>query len=352
MSWDIIRTLVAKDVTLYFKNRFFAFVTVLALVAYTVTYFLMPSTVDETLEIGLYAPAAPASFVEQLTEEGVDVIDADSEEALKEAVSAGDYPVGVVLPADMLAKLQSGAKPQMHVYFTSDMPAEFRDMYAIVFEELAFTMQGQALDIDFTEEVLGPDMAGQQIPPRDRMLPLLAVFILMMETMGLASLISMEIEAGTLRALLVTPLSVEGLFLGKGLTGVGMAFVQVSLLMGVTGGLGRQPLLVLLALLLGSLLVTGIAFLMASVSRDMMSVMGWGMLALLLLAIPSLNVLLPGLTSDWIKVIPSYYLVDTVYQVVNFGAGWGDMMLNLLILLTSALVFLGLGTVVLRRKFT
>lgn len=352
MNWDVIRTLVAKDVTLYFKNRFFAFVTVLALVAYIVMYFLMPSTVDETLEIGLYAPAAPPSFVQQLTDEGVDVIDANSEAALKEAVAAGDYPVGVVLPADMLAKLQSGAKPQMHVYITSDLPAEFRDMYTILFEEMAFTMQGQALDIDFTEEVLGPDMAGQQIPPRDRMLPLLAVFILMVETMGLASLISMEIETGTLRALLVTPLSVEGLFLGKGLTGASMAFVQVTLLMGVTGGLGRQPLLILLALLLGSMLVTGIAFLMASVSKDMMSVMGWGVLALLLLAIPSLNALLPGLTSDWIKIIPSYYLVDTVYRVVNFGAGWGDVTLNLLILLASALVFLGLGVVVLRRKFT
>ena len=31
MNWEMIRTLVAKDFVLYFRNRFFAFVTILAL---------------------------------------------------------------------------------------------------------------------------------------------------------------------------------------------------------------------------------------------------------------------------------------------------------------------------------
>jgi ABC-2 type transport system permease protein len=83
----------------------------------------------------------------------------------------------------------------------------------------------------------------------------------------------------------------------------------------------------------------------------MMSVMGWGVLAILILVIPSLNIALPGLVTGWIKLIPSFYLVDTVHQVINFGAGWADVGGNLLILLAFSLAFLALGVLALRRKF-
>lgn len=37
--------------------------------------------------------------------------------------------------------------------------------------------------------------------------------------------------------------------------------------------------------------------------------------------------------SDWIKVIPSYYVVDTLHPTLNFGATWADLLPNLLVLL-------------------
>ncbi len=131
---------------------------------------------------------------------------------------------------------------------------------------------------------------------------------------------------------------------------MGLAFTEAAILMLATGGLSQQPLLILVALFIGALLVTGIGFLMASVAKDMMSVMGWGILALLVLAIPAMGVLLPGTVSNWAKIVPSYYLVDTVHRVSNFGAGWADMSQNLLILLAFALVFLFLGVFVLNRR--
>lgn len=352
MEWRMIRTLVIKDVTLFFKDRFFAFITVLALVAYAVVYFLMPSSVEETMELGLVASGIPADFFRQMEVEGLVVREMETEAALREAISGGDLPAGVVFPDDMAQQAASGEKPRVDLYVASDTPGEIRELYAILLRELTFTMSGRPLRLEVSEETLGPDMAGQQIATRDRMLPLFAVFLLMMETLGLASLITAEITGGTLRALLVTPLTVEGLFLGKGITGVGLAFGEASLLMAVTGGLAQRPLLILVALFLGSLLVTGIAFLMASASKDMMSVMSWGVLALLLLAIPAFGVLLPGVVSEWVRVIPSYYLVDTVHRASNFGAGWADLAGNLLALLLFSAAFMGLGIVVLRRKFT
>lgn len=351
MDGRIITTLVAKDLSLFFKNRFFALITVLGLVFYIVTYFLIPQTVDETLDLALYAPALPAVLVE-LESEGLELHRMASEEALKAAVAGGDYQVGVVLPDDLSDRIVAGEKIQVHLYFSTELPDEFQQLYVIFLQELAFMIAGQPLNIETTEEVLGPDLAGMQIPPRDRLLPLLAIFVLMMETLGLASLISMEIEAGTLQALLVTPMNVQHLFLGKGLTGTFLAFGQAVLLMAVTGGLSRQPGLILLALLLGSILVTGIGFLLASVARDMMSVMSWGVVALLALAVPAVTILLPGTASGWVRVLPSYYLIATVHQVLNFNAGWAQVWPNLLGLAGFSASFVALGILVLRRKFT
>jgi ABC-2 type transport system permease protein len=122
-------------------------------------------------------------------------------------------------------------------------------------------------------------------------------------------------------------------------------------LMAVTGGLNQQPLIIIVALLLGSLMVTGLGFLIASVATDIMSVMAWSVPVILLLALPALGLLLPGITTDWVQIIPSYYLIDTVYGAATLNLGWADAGSNLLILAAFSLAFMALGIVVLRRKF-
>ena len=46
--------------------------------------------------------------------------------------------------------------------------------------------------------------------------------------------------------------------------------------MAAVGGLAEGPAIIILALLLAALLVTGVGFLIASLARDMMSVLAWG----------------------------------------------------------------------------
>ena len=350
MNVTMLAALVGKDVKLYFSNRFFALVTVLGLVTYVAVHFLMPATVDEKLELGLFLAEMPPTLEELLTSEEVKFQRANTVEALRQAVLNGDVPAGYAFPADVMAQLGSGGKVTAQLFLSPDVPPEFVGMYEVILHEFAFALSGQGLDIETTEIVLGPDMAGEQIAPRQRMLPLLTVFVLMVECLGLASLISAEVEAGTIQALLVTPLTMVGLFVGKGLFGTLFAFSQATLLMLITGGLVHRPLLVLTALLFGAALVTGVAFLLGSVGRDLMSVMAWGILANLLLVLPTFTILVPGLASNWIKLIPSYYLVDTIYRTINFEAAWGDVAQNLLLLLAYAAAFLALGVVVLKRK--
>ncbi|MFC1846598.1 ABC transporter permease [Chloroflexota bacterium] len=350
MNFGVIKTLVAKDIRLFFRNRFYALITVIALIFYLIIYFLMPPVVDETLEVGLYAPVVPPSFQLIQAAEGIDFIVFESDEALKQAVTDGEYQSGISLPADIMQKFEAGEKPHIVLYFSA-AAADFKDTIEVMIRELAYQETGQALAIDVSYDILGPDLLGEQIPPRDRMRLMLVIALVVFEMMGLASLIVEEVEQGTIRALLVTPMSVRDFFTAKLIMGTGLAFVQGLLFIAIVGGLNSQPLLVITALFLGSILFTGSGFLIASLSRDMMSSMGWGIIAILIYVIPAFGIMFPGTVTGWAKFIPSYYLADTIHQASNFNAGWGDNWSNLLILLGFIALVVLLGIMALRRKF-
>ena len=350
MNARIVGALIAKDVSLFFRNRLFAVLTALGFVFYLAAYFLMPSSVDERLDIGLYSAAIPPAF-ERIQEEGLAIELVESEVALKEAVSDGRLVAGVTLPAELSLASGPGQKAHVTVYFAAGTPAEIKDAVGVLIREVAFLQAGQPLAIRVSEETLGPNMLGIQIPPRDRLRPLLAIFILLVETMGVATLIGEEIGRGTIRALLVTPMTLRDLFAAKGIMGVGLAFGQATLFMAIVGGLGKQPLVMLATLLLGAVLVTGVGFLIGSAARDMQSAMPWLIVAFVPLAIPAIGVVFPGTVTGWVKVIPSYYLVDTVHRAANFGSGWGDVWQSLLMLMAFNLIIVWLGIMALRRRF-
>ncbi len=346
-----IRALVAKDFTLFFRNRFFALVTLLGLAVYVALYFVMPSSVNETMDIGLYGPAL-LPIADQTQQQGLEIHVVESEDDLKDGVTSHDYVAGIAIPGDLIERLASGQRPHIDLYFASDTPEEAQAAVSSLIRELIYAQTGQPLAVDFATQVLpGPDMVGKQIPPRDRMRPLFAVLLIVFETYGLATLITEEIEHRTIQALLVTPVSVKDLFAAKGITGITLAFGQGVLFMAVVGGLNDQPVIIILALLLAALLVTGVGFLIASLAKDMMSVLAWGVLALVILVIPGMGVMFPGMITEWAKVIPSYYVVDTVDRVANYGSGWPDIWQNLLILVAFSGAFLLVGMMALRRRF-
>jgi len=351
MNLRIAATLIRKDAVLFARNRFFVVLTALGLVAYIVIYFVMPASVDETLEMGLYAPGQVPPVLEDVQGQGLKIEEVDSEEALRQAVIDGRYLAGIALPPDFMDELMSGRRPALSVYFGPDTPEGVKLAVRSLIEELAYIQTGQPLPVEVTEEIVGMDMAGRQIPPRDSLRPVFAVLLLITETLFLATLISEEVERRTIQALLTTPAKVRDLLTAKGAVGVSLAFSEALLFMAIVGGLATQPLPIVVALLLGGVLVTGISFLLATVGRDMMSVMAWGIPVVVVLVIPALSVLFPGALTGWIKVIPSYYLVDTVNRAANLGAGWGDVWTNLIALLAFGLAFFWIGSVVLVRRF-
>ncbi len=349
-----ILTLLKKDLLLFRRDRFYFLITVVGLVMYIVIYLVMPRTIDEALKLGIYAPGIPeiaAIDTALAREEGINLKVFDTVDELRDSVAKNEYPTGLVLPENFMADLAAGNKPTVTLYFTATIPEEVRTALDAMVNELASQAAGQDVLLDLQEEVLGSDFSGDQIPWRDRLIPILVVIILGTEMLSLSSLISTELEQKTIRALLITPLNLGSLLSAKAILGASMAFVQVLLFTVIVGGLSQQPLAMVLVLIIGSIMVTGIGFLVASLAHDMMGVTAWGMIILIIFVIPGLGVMIPGMLSDWAKVIPSYHLTDAVVQLVNYGAGFGEVTNQILIMLGWTAVFAAIGLIALRGRY-
>ncbi len=109
--------------------------------------------------------------------------------------------------------------------------------------------------------------------------------------------------------------------------------------------------LILITLLLGAMMVTGIAFIIGAFSKDLMSMAGYAVLGILLLLVPAIAVMFPGAASSWVRAFPSYYLVEVFDQVVTYGESLDNVWKNLGILLAFDLAVFWIGIMALRRRF-
>ena len=348
MNWHSVRAVVEKDLSLFLRNRLFLVITFLGLAMYLVIYFVMPSTVNESVKLGVRALEVPSTLTQ---DSGLKIVEVGSEEALKEGVQEEEYVAGVFIPDALADKLYQGQPADIKVYFTSETAEETKDFVDILITEMAYAETGETINVMWQPEILGTDMIGDQISYREKMRPLFAVLIMVMETFALASLISEEVARRTAGALLVTPMRVRDLFAAKAIVGILLAFSQGLLFVAIVGGMNEEPFLIGTALFLGAVLVTGVGFFIASLGKDFVSVSAWGFPFFILLSLPAMMIVLPGPVSDWMRVIPSYYLTDTLYQVSVLEASWNDVWGNLIILVVCNLLILSVGLLALRRRF-
>jgi ABC-2 type transport system permease protein len=353
----IIRGLMAKDVTEMFRNRFVAAMTLLSIVAYAGIYYIMPRTVDETFDIAFHAPEQSSmSMFEKIIvgeeQEGIKLRSFESTGKLKKAVKAGDYDAGVVISDDFAQKFYENKKPRVVVYYPAETSKDVKKAVVLIMEESAFALTRQQSPVDFSVKVLGPDRAGEQVPPRKRVIPTFIVLMLFMEMWGIANLITEETEKKTLNAILITPARASDVIIAKGFVGTFLGFSEAALLAFLLQAINKSDaLLVLGSLLLGAMMVTGIAFIIGSLAKDLLSMAGYSLLGILLLIVPAMAVLFPGAASSWVRAFPSYYLIEVVNQAVIYKESVANLWSNLGILLTFDLAVFWMGAVALRRRF-
>lgn len=383
----IVAAIVKKDFREFSRDRLYLFLSVLGLVAYIAIFWLVPSTVDETITMGVYQ--RDLSGLVDLFEAGADdgrglalvefasaedmekVIGGDLEywrvdaggfvvrderagEAEPEGGTRVEVAIGIAFPDDFLAATARGETSRVTVYSDVDVPREVQGAMEAFVREIAYSVAGDELPVEVPAQdtvILGEDRAGDQVSLRERMRPMLAFFALMIETFALASLIAAEVSARTISAILVTPARLSDVLVAKTIYGTLLAVSQaLILLVGVGAFTTANWLLLLVAALLGSVMFTGVALVVGSAGKDFIGTLFYGLLFLVPLMIPGIAVLFPGTAAAWVKILPSYGLIRTLSGATAYGEGFGDVAGPIALSVGWVAVLYAAGLFTLRRK--
>ncbi|MCK4267541.1 MAG: ABC transporter permease [Actinomycetia bacterium] len=357
----IIWTILKKDLKEFSRDKFFMLITGLGIFFYVLIYWLLPTTVNETITVGIHQTGMEKIFkeFEKSEDEGIDFKLFSTSKGLKKALGLTakqpkeELQIGLDFPKAFLTDVAAGKKTTVNVFVDSSIPKELRGTMSSLVKEMAYALAGQELPVTEPDEktiVLGQDRAGNQISLRDKMKPMYAFFILIMETFALATLIAGEIQTKTVTAILVTPARIFDFLAAKGIVGTAVAFLEVTLLMILIRSFGNSPLILAVVLLLGAVLVTGLGFIAGASGKDFIGILFYSMLFMIPLMIPPIALFFPGSASFWVKLIPSYGLVQAIVGVVTYGEGWSDVALDIGMLLAWCIVLFTAGSVILKRK--
>lgn len=358
---EIIMSIIKKDLKEFLRDKLFSILTAFGLVVYILIFWLLPSTVDETITLGVHHTGLDklmATFAEAEAEEGLEIVTFASSEELRKAVAGEvkleqEVTIGIDFPADFLEKTLSGQKTTVQVYLDTGVPKEISRAMSSFVREIAFLLAGNELPVTEPDEktvVLGKDRAGNQVPLREKMKPMMAFFILIMESFALSSLIATEIQSRTMTALLVTPARVGDVLAAKVIFGTLLAFVQTLILLAAVNALGGNSLPLLTIVLLGALMATGIGMIAGSAGGDFMDNMFYSMLFLIPLMLPSFAAIFPGSASGWIRIIPSYGLAQGIIGASTYGQGWSELSPYIFMVMAWTVLILGTGMLILKRK--
>ena len=365
----VVRAIVAKDLREFSRDRLWMVLTPLMLVFYVGLLWLLPNTVEESINVGVYARGLTGQFAEAFdsdavsAETGLRVVPFDSPEALEAAVVDGteveveggthSVEIGMVFPDDLAPSLAAGEPATVSIYVDAAVPAEVQTAMSAFVREATYAMAGVELPVSQPQEeliVVGEDRVGAQITPQDRMTPLIAVMVLLVESMALAGLVAVEIQSRTAKAVVTSPASVGDLLTAKGLTGTVLAFSQAGLVLLLVGAFGPEPLLLALALLIGSVMTAGFGMLAGSAGRDFMTTIFISMVFIIPMAVPAISALFPGAASAWVQVLPTYGFIETIVGVTAYGESWADVTGFLLMSAVWCVVIFAAGWFILRRR--
>jgi ABC-2 type transport system permease protein len=360
----IIRAIVAKDLREFSRDRVWKILTPIMLIAYVGLFWLLPSTVEETLTVGVYQRGLGTVLEgSSAAERGLQLVEFDSPTSLAEAVASGEstagetggdpIAVGIAFPDDLIPAVAEGRATTVTVYVDSAVPSAQRTAMAAFVREIAYQLAGDVLPVSQLDPqvvVLGVDRAGDQVSPQDRMRPLLAILVLLVESIALAGLVAVEIQSRTAKALVATPATIGDLLAAKGLTGTLLAFGQVVIVLLLIGSFAQEPLLLLTGVLLGSVMMAGVGMLAGSAGRDFMTTLFTSVLFIVPLAVPAFAVFFPGAASAWVQVLPTYGIVQTVVGVTAYGLTWSGAAGYLLMSAAWCLALFGAGWLLLKRR--
>jgi ABC-2 type transport system permease protein len=271
----------------------------------------------------------------------------DSITEMKRAVENGTVDMGIVLPDGFDNAVSQGVETELTAYVWGESLAKDRIILAVAIADLVRELAGQEAPVEIESITLGEE---EIIPWNDRLLPLIVIMAVFLGGVFLpATSIINEKEKKTIDALVVTPTSIEDIFLAKGLFGVILSiFIGIVVLL-LNQAFGSQPLLLVLLLALGAVMAVEIGLICGAFFKDITTLFAVWKSGGILLFGPAIIYMFPQIP-QWIgRIFPTYYLLEPIVTISQRGGGWPDIATNIFILTGIDIILIG-GIILTLRK--
>jgi ABC-2 type transport system permease protein len=324
-AWNVF----AREVRLSPRSPLVFFAIAMPLIITFLISSVFGSLFDASPRLGVVDEGNSAVTTAALELEGVDTVIVSDVETLQRRVESHDLDAGLVLLPDFDASLQTGGRPDLEFYVSGASLASNRLILGISTIDLVRGASGAEPPVSVVVTPVGDE---DYVPVGDRLIPTMVFYAVMIAALFLpaASLVD-EREKRTLDAVLVTPTRMSDVLVGKGAFAVLLAVIMGLATLALNNAFAGQFATMALILLIGSVMMSLVGMALGLWARDVTTMYTAIKAGGILIFLPVIFVLFPGLP-QWIpKLIPTYYFLQPIYDIAIRGDTFADVIPELLI---------------------
>ncbi len=345
MDIQRILTLLGKEVRLGATNFMSIYVLVMPAVLSLLIALVFGDLFAQTPRLGIYDASGSQQVIQSLLDHpSINTTLYNSEDALKRAVERGAEEVGLSLPASFAGALQSdSAEIDFIAYRWGEAGVRNLLLLESAIGRAMTEAVGSGIDqlpVSVNAQQLG---SANNLTWSQRLLPLLLIMSIVLGGLFIpATSLIEERQKHTLIAITTTPTTLLDVYLSKTLMGFILSAIMAVIILLLNGALAGHIALLILVIALGGLMSSVFGIILGSVSKDMDTFMGIIKAAGILLYAPGILKIFPQVP-EWIgRIFPTYYLMNPLLEVTQNGAGFADILIDIVVMvvLVVALLFL------------
>lgn len=348
MSPRRVGILLGRDLGRGPRNFFFIFAILVPLVISAIVSLVFGTLFSEKPKLGI-TDEGRSRFGQLASEvDSLVIREFVSATELREAVSEGVVDFGMVLPTGFDDDVIAGETAELYAYIWGESLLKNRAILGATVAFLVREIAGQDSPIEIVTTTLGD---AENIPWEDRLLPFIVLMAVVIGgVMVPATALVDEKQKRTLTALTVTPTSLGDVLAAKGAMGALLSLAMGLLTLVLNRAFGGQPALIIAILALGAVLAAAFGVLLGLLVKDINTLFATIKAIGILLYAPAIIYLFPNIP-QWIgRIFPTYYLLNPVIEISQYGAKWSDVASEVLVLCGLIVVLIGVVSVVARRS--
>ena len=268
--------------------------------------------------------------------EGIRLSHAGSPAELEEYIENNNADLGLVIERGFDRAVRDGQRPELKYFFSGRSLVSNRIVTSLLVLDVLREMENRETPV---EVVLRTGDEEETIPLMRKLIPAIVLLVLIITGIFVpAFMLVEEKEHGTMKALLVTPVTVSDILISKALLGFAMTVTMCFITLALNGALSGKPFALLATIAVGAVVCNAIGLIYGTLAGNAKTLYTLVKSLNILLAGPILFYLFTGLPQWMAKIFPTYWFIDPLYSITLKGAGFSDVYFKLVIALVIGIL--------------